>query len=175
MVSPIRSQICCRHLRLSQPLEWRHNGHDSVSNHWLLNCLLKRLCSRRSKETSKLRVTGLWEGNTPVTGVTEGQERGKCFHLMTSLCYQFEWDCGVSLPHEINFFLWGVWSQLGFRRAVHPTCPLNLANSGRQDSNIMSARTLHHAEKRHYVKRQYFHRANTVNINRSTGQSPHGI
>ena len=41
---------------------------------------------RRSKKTSKLRVTGLCEGNSPVTGEfpTKGQWRAKCFHLMTS-------------------------------------------------------------------------------------------
>ena len=38
-----------------------------VSNHHRLDCLLIRL-SRRRKKTSKLRVTGLCEGNPPVTG-----------------------------------------------------------------------------------------------------------
>ena len=33
-----------------------------------LDCLLKRLFSRRSKKTSKLYVTSLCEGNSPVTG-----------------------------------------------------------------------------------------------------------
>ena len=49
-------------------LQWRHNGHDSVSNHQPHNCLLNRSFRRRSKKTSKLRVTGLCEGNSPVTG-----------------------------------------------------------------------------------------------------------
>ena len=51
-------------------LQWRHTctGHDGFSNHQPNDCLLKRLFSRRSKETSKLRVTGLCEGNSPVTG-----------------------------------------------------------------------------------------------------------
>ena len=49
-------------------LRWRHNGHDGVSNHQPHDCLLKRLFRRRSKKTSKLRVTGLCEGNSPVTG-----------------------------------------------------------------------------------------------------------
>ena len=40
-------------------LRWRHNGHDSVSNHQLRDCLLNCLFWRRSKKTSKLRVTGL--------------------------------------------------------------------------------------------------------------------
>ena len=50
------------------PLRWRHNGHDSVSNHQPHDCLLKRLFRRRSKKTSKLRVTGLCAGNSPGTG-----------------------------------------------------------------------------------------------------------
>ena len=41
------------------PLRWRHNGRDSVSNHQPHDCLLNRLFRRRSKKTSKLRVTGL--------------------------------------------------------------------------------------------------------------------
>ena len=32
------------------------------------NCLLNRLFKRRSKKTSKLRVTGHCAGNSPVTG-----------------------------------------------------------------------------------------------------------
>ena len=41
------------------PLHWRHNDHDGVSNHQPHDCLLNRLFRRRSKKTSKLRVTGL--------------------------------------------------------------------------------------------------------------------
>ena len=50
------------------PLQWRHNERDGVSNHHPDDCLLNRLFRRRSKETSKLRVTGLCAGNSPVTG-----------------------------------------------------------------------------------------------------------
>ena len=39
-------------------LQWHHNGHDCVSNHQLQDCLLNHLFRRRSKKTSKLRVTG---------------------------------------------------------------------------------------------------------------------
>ena len=52
----------------ARPLLWRHNGRDSVSNHQLHDCLLNRLFRRRSKKTSKLRVTGLCDGNSPGTG-----------------------------------------------------------------------------------------------------------
>ena len=49
-------------------LQWRHNGHHSVSNHQPHDCLLNLLFRRRSKKTSKLRVTGLCVGNSPGTG-----------------------------------------------------------------------------------------------------------
>ena len=49
-------------------LRWRHNGRDSVSNHQPHDCLLNRLFRRRSKKTSKLRITGLCAGNSPGTG-----------------------------------------------------------------------------------------------------------
>ena len=49
-------------------LRWRHNERDSVSNHQPHDCLLNRLFRRRSKKTSKLRVTGLCAGNSPGTG-----------------------------------------------------------------------------------------------------------
>ena len=50
------------------PLQRRHNGHDGVSNHQPHDCLLNRIFGRRSKKTSKLRVTGRCAGNSPVTG-----------------------------------------------------------------------------------------------------------
>ena len=46
-------------------LQWRHNDHDSVSNHQPHGCLLNRLFRCRSKKTSKLRFTGLCVGNSP--------------------------------------------------------------------------------------------------------------
>ena len=49
------------------PLPWRHNRQDGVSNHQPHQCLLNRLFGRRSKKTSKLRVTGLCLVNSPET------------------------------------------------------------------------------------------------------------
>ena len=46
-------------------LHWRHNNHDGVSNSQPQGCLLNHLFRRRSKKTSKLRVTGLCVGNSP--------------------------------------------------------------------------------------------------------------
>ena len=48
-------------------LQWRHNEHDGISNHQPHDCLLNHLFGRRSKKTSKFRVTGLCAGNSPVT------------------------------------------------------------------------------------------------------------
>ena len=55
-------------------LQWRHNGRDGVLNHQCHDCLLKRLFRLRSKKTSKLRVTGLCEGNSPVKGEFPAQK-----------------------------------------------------------------------------------------------------
>ena len=49
-------------------LQWRHNGRDGESNYQPRDCVFNRLFRRRSKKTSKLRVTGLFEGNSSVTG-----------------------------------------------------------------------------------------------------------
>ena len=47
------------------PLRWRHNDHDCGSYYQPHGCLLNRLFRRKSKKTSKLRVTGLCVGNSP--------------------------------------------------------------------------------------------------------------
>ena len=57
------------HLRRSMmciSVHWRPNESDDVSNHQPHSCLLKRLFRHRSKKTSKLCVTCLCDGNSPV-------------------------------------------------------------------------------------------------------------
>ena len=63
-------------------LQWHHNDHDGVSNHQPHGCLPNRLFRRRSKKTPNLRVTVLFAGDRWIPR-TNGQLRGKCFHLMT--------------------------------------------------------------------------------------------
>ena len=84
----------------SRTLHWRHNESDGVSNHQPHDCLLKRLFGRRSKKTSKLRVTGLYVGNSP--GPVNSPHKGpvtrkmftfdgvimSCGCLVTWFCYQ---------------------------------------------------------------------------------------
>ena len=62
------SQLLEWHRLLVISLQWRHNEPHGVSNHQPHESLLNRLFRRRSDKTSKLRVTGLCVGNSPVTG-----------------------------------------------------------------------------------------------------------
>ena len=52
---------------LQATLQWHHNERDGVSNHQPHGFLLNRLFKRRSEETSKLLVTGLYAGNSLLT------------------------------------------------------------------------------------------------------------
>ena len=74
-------------------LLWRHNGRDGVSNHQPHHCLLNRLFRGRSKKTSKLHVTGLCAGNSPVTGDFPAQR--------ASNAEMFPFD-GVIMPEFIG-------------------------------------------------------------------------
>ena len=58
----------------SKTLRWRHNDHAGVSNHQPNGCLLNRLFGRRSKKTSKFRVTGLCAWNSP--GLVNSPHKG---------------------------------------------------------------------------------------------------
>ena len=73
-------------------LWWRHNGRDGVSNHQRLDGLLKRLFRCRSKKTSKLRVIGLCEGNSPVTGEFPSQKASDGRNVsIDEVIMVFEW------------------------------------------------------------------------------------
>ena len=75
-------------------LQWHHNGRNGVSKHWRLDCLLNRLFRCRSKKTSKLRVTGLCEGNSPVTGEFPAQRA--CYAENVSIWWRHH-ICAVCL------------------------------------------------------------------------------
>ena len=67
-------QIIATHQKICYALKWRHNERDGVSNHQPHDCSLSRLFRHRSQKTAKLRVTGLCEGNSPVTGEFPAQK-----------------------------------------------------------------------------------------------------
>ena len=97
-------------------LQWRVNGCDGVWNHQRQHCLLNGLFRRRSKKTSKLRVTGLSAGNSPVTGEFPAQMASNAeffFHLMTSSCRMTEKQsttksssyCNIGSPSKTHLTL----------------------------------------------------------------------
>ena len=73
----IRCNICTLGNDRTPTLQSRHNRCDGVSNHQPHDCLLNLLFRRRSKKRSKLRVTGLCAGNSPVTGEFPAQMASK--------------------------------------------------------------------------------------------------
>ena len=90
------------------PLRWRHNGRDSVSNHQPHDCLLSRLFRRRSKKTSKLRVTGLCSGNSPGTGEFPAQMASYAENV--SIWWR-HWSCDFSFKLMASSWFWSqVWS-----------------------------------------------------------------
>ena len=83
-------------------LRWRHNDHAGVSNHQPPGCLLNRLFRRKSKKTSKLRVTGLCAGNSPGTGEFSAQMASYAENV--SIWWRHHGMCKV-LDH---FTIWNV-------------------------------------------------------------------
>ena len=78
----------CSWSRTDNSLQWRHNEHDGVSNHQPHDCLLNRLFRRRSKKTSKLRVAGLCEGNSPVVGEFPAQRASNAENVVIHMLNQ---------------------------------------------------------------------------------------
>ena len=86
-------------------LHWRHNRHDSVSNHQPHDCLLHRLFRRRSTKISKLRVTGICAGNLPETGEFPTQRASNAEnvsiwwrHHILALCGGIQSECLSQKP-----------------------------------------------------------------------------
>ena len=92
-------------------LQWRHNRRDGVSNLRPHHCLFNRLFGRTSKRTSKLRVTGLCAGNSPVTGEFPAQMASDGENV------SIWWRHHVCFPLHGNLFLrvlsrsqyWSMW------------------------------------------------------------------
>ena len=89
-------------------LQWRYDGRDGVSNHQRLDCLLNRLFRRRTikNKTSKLRVTGLCEGNSMVTGEFPAQMVGNAenvsiwWHHHDNLSCKLMWALRHAAIHQ---------------------------------------------------------------------------
>ena len=130
-----------RHVLRIHSLQWRHHGRDGVSNHQPHHHLLNRLFRRRSKKASKLRVTGLCAGNSPVTGEFPAQMVSKISnaenvsiwwrHHGFKVCrwWSLEWKCHFDTQvfyirctgtyQNVNFRCRQCWK---FRQNVHLFC-----------------------------------------------------
>ena len=69
-----------------QPLEWRHNERDGVSNHQSLDCLPNRFFGpdQRKHQISASLVFVRGIHRWPVNSPHKGPVSWKCFHLTTS-------------------------------------------------------------------------------------------
>ena len=93
-------------------LQWRHNGSDNVSNHQPHDCLLNRYSDADKKNIKAPRhwpLCGEFTGDQWIL-CTNGQLRGKCFHMMTSSwpnvsCLHQDWESevGHSDPILVKF------------------------------------------------------------------------
>ena len=108
--------------------QWRCNGRNGVSNHQPRNCLFKRLFTRRSKKISKLRITGLCEGNSPVTGEFLSQRASNAEsvsiwwrHHVYSMWLTF--DKSATSPAELTLYVFtpSSFDSRSMRSCVGPT------------------------------------------------------
>ena len=114
-------------------LQWRHNERYGVSNHQRLHCLLNHLFGRRSKKTSKLRFTGLYTGNSPVTCEFPAQKASNAenisiwwrHHEVVDLIQQLLtlpcWPTHTRSAHWIALVTNSKW-EIGYRQGGWQTC-----------------------------------------------------
>ena len=91
--SNVTAGITCNYVDCT--LQWRYNGRNGVSNHQPHRCLLNLSLRCRSKKTSKVRVTGLCAGNSPVTGEFPAQ--------MASKRKMFPHDDVILIPYNLLY------------------------------------------------------------------------
>ena len=114
----------CPNFAHRRPLQWRHNGCDSVSSHRPHDCLLNRLFRRISKKTSKLRVTGLCAGNSPGTGEFPAQMASNAENVSIWWRHHAKWWPFCAGRVEFDRGLHLVWCRYSPRRSLitSPMC-----------------------------------------------------
>ena len=103
-------------------LQWLHNERGGVSNHQIHDCLLKSLFRHRSQKASKLRVTGLCEGNSPVTGEFPAQRASSAENV--SIWWRHH--IGISMAAALDFLPDGVLGFIMIMRNIKSLRRLNL-------------------------------------------------
>ena len=109
-------------------LRWRHE-RDKILNHQPCDCFLNRLFRHRSKKTSKLRTTGLCEGNSPVTGEFSAQRASNAESVSIWWRHHVSWYYHFSTG---NWYLMGCISLFSLR-----------ADSNKENVSMTSWRLMH--------------------------------
>ena len=156
------------HRIYQETLHWRHNGRDSVSNHQSHDWLLNRLFRRRSKKTSKLRVTGLCVGNSPGTGEFRAQMASNAENISIWWRhheYVILWSLVVSGPlsctspqqlwgneNQFGLLVWLItldsinwnfqWSEYTGDRIVHPSVRIRVWNRNKNCNHYVTISSL---------------------------------
>ena len=110
-------------------LQWRHNGYFGASNQ-RIDCLLNRLSRFRSKKTAKLRVTGLCEGNSPVTGEFSSQRASNAENV------------SIWWRHHGPSNFRAIWRLLKRRNLMSLTASMALVNLAEQTSYYINIQQL---------------------------------
>ena len=93
------------------PLRWRHNEHDSVSNHQPHDCLFNRIFRHSGTDQGKYQssaslafVRGMhrWPLNSP----HKGPVTRKMFPFVEVIMYEKRWSCGCASSHKYAVICW---------------------------------------------------------------------
>ena len=123
----------CHYTNRAITLQWHHNGHGGISNHCRLDGLLKSLFRHRSKKTSKLRVTGLCEGNSPVSSEFPSQRASTVKNVSIWLRHHDRilidfplskyiggtWHHSSIIQHWISTSSWNDFADCAFKVVIH--------------------------------------------------------
>ena len=152
------------------PLRWRHNDHAGVSNHQPHGCLLNRLFRRKSKKTSKLRLTGLCAGNSPGTGEFPAQMASYAEnvsiwwrHHAYTFYYQFIFTHGsafVALTSSIHAYRLRQWDHSFENGNTLTNCPTTVYKNDDSDAQMALGKSEPHEDNSSatkYIIRHYMH------------------
>ena len=92
-------------------LQWCHNKCNDISNRQPHDCWINRLFRHWSKKTSKLHITGLCEGNSPVT--SEFPEQRASYTKNVSIWWHHyettSISCRILSKGPLSSQLWASW------------------------------------------------------------------
>ena len=134
-------------------LLWRHNGRDGVSNHqpryYLLNCSFRR----RSKKTSKLRVTGLCAGNSPVTGEFPAQRASNAENVSIWWRYHvYKWTSYRKISWSLEAARLFVWIIASLEAMVFVGCIIIMSIAQKVNRALWTLTNVWRKWKQHVLK-----------------------